>query len=41
MQNECTPILDTGLRGASVASTKISDVNGKLGKLLISRLFSG
>ncbi|MBF0211760.1 MAG: citrate (Si)-synthase [Desulfamplus sp.] len=34
MQNECTPILDTGLRGASVASTKISDVNGKLGKLL-------
>lgn len=32
--NECTPILDTGLRGASVASTKISDVNGKLGKLL-------
>ncbi|MBF0231113.1 MAG: citrate (Si)-synthase [Desulfamplus sp.] len=34
MTNECTPILDTGLRGASVASTKISDVNGKLGKLL-------
>ncbi|MGD9731347.1 MAG: citrate/2-methylcitrate synthase [Desulfamplus sp.] len=34
MINECTPILDTGLRGASVASTKISDVNGKLGKLL-------
>ena len=32
--NECTPILDTGLRGASVASTRISDVNGKLGKLL-------
>ena len=34
MINECTPLLDTGLRGASVASTKISDVNGKLGKLL-------
>ncbi|MBF0200495.1 MAG: citrate (Si)-synthase [Desulfamplus sp.] len=32
--NECTPILDTGLRGASVASTRISDVNGKLGKLI-------
>jgi len=32
--DECIPILDTGLRGASVASTKISDVNGKLGKLL-------
>ncbi|SLM28629.1 GltA4 [Desulfamplus magnetovallimortis] len=32
--NECTPILDTGLRGAAVASTRISDVNGQLGKLL-------
>ncbi len=32
--NGCTPILDTGLRGASVASTKISDVNGQIGKLL-------
>lgn len=32
--NECTPILDTGLRGASVASTRISDVDGKRGKLI-------
>jgi len=32
--NECTPVMNTGLRGASVASTKISNVDGALGKLI-------
>jgi len=31
---ECKPILNTGLRGFTVASTKISDVNGAVGKLV-------
>ncbi|MFO7559490.1 MAG: citrate/2-methylcitrate synthase [Desulfobacterales bacterium] len=30
---ECRPILNTGLRGFSVATTKISDVDGAAGKL--------
>lgn len=30
----CEPILNTGLRGVSVASTKISDVQGEAGKLI-------
>ncbi len=32
--NECMPVMNTGLRGASVASTKISHVDGALGKLI-------
>jgi citrate synthase len=31
---ECKPILNTGLRGFKVASTKISDVDGDAGKLV-------
>ncbi|MFZ2041024.1 MAG: citrate/2-methylcitrate synthase [Desulfobacterales bacterium] len=31
---ECTPTLNTGLRGVIVASTKISQVDGKAGKLI-------
>lgn len=31
---ECTPTLNTGLRGVTVASTKISDVRGDEGKLI-------
>lgn len=31
---ECKPILNTGLRGFKVASTKISDVDGNAGKLV-------
>jgi citrate synthase len=31
---ECKPILNTGLRGFKVASTKISDVDGSAGKLV-------
>ncbi len=31
---ECKPILNTGLRGFKVASTKISDVDGNAGKLI-------
>ncbi len=30
----CEPILNTGLRGVTIASTKISDVNGAEGKLV-------
>ncbi len=30
----CKPILNTGLRGVTIASTKISDVNGAIGKLV-------
>ncbi len=30
----CKPVLDTGLRGVTIASTKISDVNGAEGKLV-------
>ncbi len=30
----CEPILNTGLRGVTVASTKISDVQGEAGKLI-------
>jgi len=32
--NECTPVLNTGLRGIEVASSKICDVQGKEGKLI-------
>jgi len=32
--DECKPILNTGLRGFTVATTKISDVDGKAGKLI-------
>ncbi|MFC1489352.1 citrate/2-methylcitrate synthase [Thermodesulfobacteriota bacterium] len=32
--DECKPILNTGLRGFKVASTKISDVDGAIGKLV-------
>jgi citrate synthase len=31
---ECTPTVNTGLRGVTVASTKISDVRGEEGKLI-------
>jgi citrate synthase len=31
---ECRPILNTGLRGFTVASTRISDVNGDIGRLI-------
>jgi citrate synthase len=31
---ECAPVLNTGLRGITIASTKISDVRGKEGKLI-------
>lgn len=34
MVEECKPILNTGLRGFTIASTKISDVNGDEGKLV-------
>ncbi|GBC63370.1 citrate (Si)-synthase [Desulfonema ishimotonii] len=34
MAEECKPILNTGLRGVTIASTRISDVNGKEGKLV-------
>ena len=32
--DECKPILNTGLRGVTIASTKISDVDGAAGKLV-------
>jgi citrate synthase len=32
--DECKPILNTGLRGVTIASTKISDVRGEEGKLI-------
>jgi citrate synthase len=32
--DECRPIMNTGLRGFTVASTKVSDVDGAAGKLL-------
>lgn len=32
--DECRPILNTGLRGFTVATTKVSDVDGKAGRLL-------
>ncbi|MDA8139319.1 MAG: citrate (Si)-synthase [Desulfobacteraceae bacterium] len=34
MAEECTPTINTGLRGVTVASTKISDVIGAKGKLI-------
>lgn len=34
MEEECKPIINTGLRGVTIASTKISDVNGQSGKLI-------
>ncbi len=30
----CKPVINTGLRGVTIASTKISDVNGAEGKLI-------
>ena len=32
--NECRPILNTGLRGFKVASSRISDVDGDIGKII-------
>jgi citrate synthase len=32
--DECKPILNTGLRGVTIASTKVSDVQGEKGKLI-------
>jgi citrate synthase len=34
MEEVCKPALNTGLRGVTIASTKISDVNGAEGKLI-------
>ncbi len=34
MNDECTPVLNTGLRGVDIASSKICDVQGKKGKLI-------
>lgn len=34
MDDACKPVLNTGLRGVTIASTKISDVNGAEGKLV-------
>jgi len=34
MEDTCVPTLNTGLRGVTIASTKISDVNGAEGKLV-------
>jgi citrate synthase len=34
MEDACKPVLNTGLRGVTIASTKISDVNGAEGKLV-------
>ncbi|MBT8339872.1 MAG: citrate (Si)-synthase [Desulfatitalea sp.] len=34
MQEECKPTMNTGLRGVTVASTKVSDVIGAEGKLI-------
>jgi 2-methylcitrate synthase len=34
MEEDCKPVLNTGLRGVTVASTKISNVIGDLGKLI-------
>ncbi|MFO7883598.1 MAG: citrate/2-methylcitrate synthase [Desulfobacteraceae bacterium] len=34
MTDECTPVLNTGLRGIDVASSKICDVRGKEGQLI-------
>jgi citrate synthase len=31
---ECAPVINTGLRGVTIASTKISDVRGREGKLI-------
>ena len=32
--DECRPILNTGLRGFKVASSRISDVDGDIGKII-------
>jgi len=34
MDDACKPVVNTGLRGVTIASTKISDVNGAEGKLV-------
>jgi citrate synthase len=34
MDEACTPTVNTGLRGVTVASTRISDVDGRAGKLI-------
>ena len=32
--DECRPILNTGLRGFKVATSRISDVDGDIGKII-------
>ncbi len=34
MEEECRPVLNTGLRGLVIADTRISDVQGAAGKLI-------
>jgi citrate synthase len=34
MEDSCKPAINTGLRGVTIASTKISDVDGKAGRLI-------
>ena len=34
MEDECKPMLNTGLRGVVIADTRISDVQGAAGKLI-------
>ena len=34
MEEECKPMLNTGLRGVVIADTRISDVQGAAGKLI-------
>ncbi len=34
MEDSCKPAINTGLRGVTIASTKVSDVNGAEGKLV-------
>ena len=34
MEEECRPMLNTGLRGVVIADTRISDVQGAAGKLI-------
>ena len=34
MEDECKPMLNTGLRGVVIADTRVSDVQGAAGKLI-------
>ena len=34
MEEECRPMLNSGLRGVTIADTRISDVQGAAGKLI-------